>query len=89
MREKAPKWVKDVHNALPDDMTEDHVAATLLMIIANYINDPSRSVPLMLSLPLTYFRASGMDLVILRKAYQAAADGVEAIIQREASERRH
>jgi hypothetical protein len=39
--------------------------------------------------PLTYFRAAGLDLSILRKSYQSAAEGVDEIMRREANERRH
>lgn len=89
IRNEAPKWLEEIIEIMPDEMTEDEVAATVITIVVNYCEGVTKAGPLLLSLPLTFFRASGLDLEILRRAYQGAADGVATIIEREAKEQRH
>jgi hypothetical protein len=84
-----PEWVDNIIRALPEEMNEDEMTALILTVVSVYFVEPRYAIPVLMTAPLTYFRAAGLDLSILRKSYQSAAEGVDEIMRREANERRH
>lgn len=81
---QAPKWVVEAIAVMPDELTEDQIAAFMLTTLAMYRDDPRDVIPLILSLALTYARTVGLPLDILQRSYQSAADGVGHIMTKEA-----
>lgn len=80
---RAPNWVGDAIDALPEDLEEEQLAAFLLTVIAMYRNDPRDVLPLILSTALTYSRTVGLPLDVLQRSYQTAADGVGLIMTKD------
>lgn len=79
----APEWVKAVMKEMPDEITDEALAAITITIVTAYRDAPRDVIPLLLSLPLTYAKAVGLPLEILHETYVRGADGIEKIMAEE------
>ena len=80
---RAPQWVADAIEQMPEDADEAQLAAFMLTVISMYYDDPRDVLPLILSLALIYSRTVGLPLDILQRAYQNAAEGIGHIMTKE------
>ena len=56
-----PEWVDNIIRALPEEMNEDEMRALILTVVTVYFVEPRSAIPVLMTAPLTYFRAAGLD----------------------------
>jgi hypothetical protein len=71
--------VQQAFDLMPDEMTIDEVASTVLMIVDGYLgNDKASSVSLLLSVFVTYASGKGLDDSKISLMLRLAAASVDA-----------
>lgn len=84
-----PDWLDKMVEALPDQMSDDTLAATVLVLVSGYRQDRRDALPLLISICRTYALSSGISMEALSEAFRTTADILLTIKDRGPRETRH